>query len=562
MNQNVADECSYLTSQLIAYLGNKRSLLGFLKKVFKELESRFRIKVFLDPFAGSGAVSRLARTLGYRVLANDWEFYSSVINRCHLAVERRELDGLYVDRGGIDRVLDELNGLSDGVGYIGRHYAPRITGEADYRRERLFYTAENARRIDSARDRIEKWYPGFDLPQREATEKTILLAALLYESATHTNTSGVFKACHKGFGGHSRDALKRILEPIRLERPVLIDGQVRGEVHSVDAKSFVSSRSGDLCYLDPPYASHQYGSNYHLLNTIALWDKLVIDNGLRADGRLRNKAAIRKDWVKTRSAFCYRHSALDAMAELLDSIDARFLALSYNSDGIISLDELLVLLYRHGKVDLYSTDYVIYRGGKQSAHRRIHNAEFLLVVDRNGINSAASRQTLQRKLLERRVRGLLRQSFYPEKIEGRFTTEGQVRLVLGSRRIPMYSLYRFDLPSGLQTELIEGLLHSIAFADLSELRDNLVDCLCSNRKDEIGVLLRILQGTGDSRARHQLFTRVLWLLRKLAFRKHRESFFYCLGSIKNFLERETGSVENRQEDLLKICELAEARFKG
>ncbi len=58
------DNNPFLTKQLIAYIGNKRSLLGFLGTVFKDLENKQGKTVFSDPFAGSGAVARLARSTG------------------------------------------------------------------------------------------------------------------------------------------------------------------------------------------------------------------------------------------------------------------------------------------------------------------------------------------------------------------------------------------------------------------------------------------------------------------------------------------------------------------
>ena len=73
--------------------------------------------------------------------------------------------------------------------YISRHYAPRSTEKADWRTERLFYTRENALIIDAVRERIEEMYPG--TPEGAAfREKAVLIAALLYQAATHTNTSG------------------------------------------------------------------------------------------------------------------------------------------------------------------------------------------------------------------------------------------------------------------------------------------------------------------------------------------------------------------------------------
>ena len=86
----------YLTGQLIAYIGNKRALLGFLHGVFSRLsEGRGGpgTRTFLDPFAGSGAVSRLARMMGFSVAANDWEPYAYVINSCHVALSPSDVGG-------------------------------------------------------------------------------------------------------------------------------------------------------------------------------------------------------------------------------------------------------------------------------------------------------------------------------------------------------------------------------------------------------------------------------------------------------------------------------------
>ena len=81
----------YLSEQLIAYIGNKRALLPFLHGVFSAPPARSAREPFLDPFAGSGAVSRLARVMGFRVAANDWEPYSFVINSCHLVLTPSDL---------------------------------------------------------------------------------------------------------------------------------------------------------------------------------------------------------------------------------------------------------------------------------------------------------------------------------------------------------------------------------------------------------------------------------------------------------------------------------------
>ncbi len=246
----------YLTRQLIAYIGNKRSMLGFLYEIFKRLNEKHKIERFIDPFAGSGAVSRLAKVIGFETIANDWEFYSYLVNYCHIEINSNETDRMFLRRGGLEKVIEYLNTpsvLKDEDKYISKYYAPSDTVKSDYKKERLFYTAENALRIDTVRSRIEEWYPGFDLRKNDFKEKSLLLGSLLYKCATHTNTSGVFKAYHRGFGGFGRDALKRIMAAIKLDIPVLYDSAKKNRVYRMDAAAFLKRISGDLCYIDPPY---------------------------------------------------------------------------------------------------------------------------------------------------------------------------------------------------------------------------------------------------------------------------------------------------------------------
>ena len=135
MNRLIDFHHPYLTSQLIAYIGNKRALLRFLHDVFRGVAAqaegggtRAAAPVFLDPFAGSGAVSRLARLMGFSVAANDWETYSHAINSCHIALSAGEVSALFAPQGGLDLVLERLNNLPpppQEARYISRYYAPR-----------------------------------------------------------------------------------------------------------------------------------------------------------------------------------------------------------------------------------------------------------------------------------------------------------------------------------------------------------------------------------------------------------------------------------------------------
>ena len=44
------------------------------------------------------------------------------------------------------------------------------------------------------------------------------------------------------------------------------------QVYNEDSNRLIKEIEGDILYLDPPYNARQYGANYRLLNTIALYD--------------------------------------------------------------------------------------------------------------------------------------------------------------------------------------------------------------------------------------------------------------------------------------------------
>ncbi len=587
-------ENPYIKNQLIAYIGNKRRLLGFLGEVFSELADRCPgsgILRFGDCFSGSGSVSRLAKLMGFSVASNDWELYSKIINTVHIGLSVGELDGLFsaeksVNRrypGGFKELLCELNGLSqpaESERYISRFYAPQQTVSADYRYERLFYTSENALFIDAVRNRIEKWFPGWDLPAEDFTRKCALLAPLLYQAATHANTNGVFKAYHKGFGGHGGDALTRIMAPMKLQAPLLADAVSgrRYDVECTDAVEFAAAYTGrksfDICYLDPPYNQHQYGSNYFMLNTIALWDKPDVPMERDTDGKLRIKAGIRPDWTETKSGFCYRKTAPSELKRLLENIDARFIVLSYNTEGIIPFNELFEILNSSGKTEIFCRDYIIYRGGKQSLGRSNRNVEFQLVLSRKEQPGKSDREAVIRILLIRSVISLMNEAFVPARLIKEFSCiDGNVELVRSvsgktsgiSADTEMY--YRFiNIPE------IKNL-ESLSLSEIKRLHDKLEKCRCTDRREEASVLISMIRscsvgGNELTLGRYmRLWNSLFRIVRKFAFRKYRKTFEDVLIEIKRLVAEEeaAGKISNRKTLERKVCELekvAQLRFWG
>lgn len=373
----------YVFSQLIPYIGNKRKLLHLVEQAV--LRGGPPTGPFVDLFSGSTVVARWAKKAGYAVVANDWEPYSHEIALGTVVPNRPPR---FAKLGGALRAFESLNGTRPRPGYVAEHLCPADDDDPDPERERMFFTRSNGERIDAVRGRIDEWE---ETGRISRAERAYLLAALIYSVSYVSNTSGVFKAYHHGWGGKTGTALYRILSGLRLVPPLLFDnGSVnlafREDADLLAPRLFAACRGRpDVAYLDPPYNQHPYGSNYHLLNTITLWDKPVLDPRVVVDGEVREKAAIRKDWrTERRSAYNSRTEAADAFARLVEKIDARRILVSYSTDGNIPLPTLLEILASRGRLEVFAESYKRYRVSTPRMSPKARNVEIVAAVDTGG----------------------------------------------------------------------------------------------------------------------------------------------------------------------------------
>jgi len=398
----------FVFNQLIPYIGNKRKLLDLRAR--KEITCTLRTAitpgqavfhstcvqfislraligqalahtertpegVFFDAFAGTGVVSRMAKTLGYRVIANDWEPYAKAINNCYIAASAPPA---FARLGGYDNAIAALNALPPRIDWITDHLCPRDDAQHDVRVDRMFYMRKNGMRIDAIRPQIAEWR---QVGLIDELEQDCLLAPLLYQTCYTSNTSGVFKGFHNGWGGQTRTALYRIAGDLRLAPAVFHDNGMRNEVLCEDAQRAAERLRGTevtVAYLDPPYNQHPYGSNYHVLNSVSLWDKPVTSKSITP----RTKSAIRLDWrTERRSAYNYADEAASAYRKLLDTLGARYVLTSYSTDGTIRLGDLLAANAVRGRVRLEMKGYKRYRVSSQRFSEKPMNVEFIVVLD-------------------------------------------------------------------------------------------------------------------------------------------------------------------------------------
>ncbi|MEN6450189.1 MAG: DNA adenine methylase [Thermoguttaceae bacterium] len=384
----------YLFNQLIPYIGNKRKLLRLIHQAIERIGEPSLTRqhdggvggTFVDFFAGSGVVSRMAKMLGYRVVANDWEPYAEAINRCYIGCNRPPK---FARLGGYAEAIAALNALQPAAGWVTEHLCPRDDEHYDIKADRMFYMRRNGMRIDAIREQIAAWKTAGRISD---LEESCLLAPLVYQACYRSNTSGVFKGFHNGWGGQTRTALYRIATPLWLDVPVFWDNGQPNEVCREDAQSLARRLSGeeiDIAYLDPPYNQHPYGSNYHVLNSVVLWDKPALSRQITRG----TKAAIRLDWrTERRSAYNYRDEATAAYRGLLNTINARYILTSYSTDGTIPLADLLQANVDRGHVSLVMQGYKRYRVSSQRFSKKPMNVEFVVIVDTQRKSEASAAQ--------------------------------------------------------------------------------------------------------------------------------------------------------------------------
>ena len=379
----------YVFHQLIPYIGNKRKLLGLINQAAAKTEVP-PSGTFLDLFAGSGVVSRLAKKQGFRVISNDWEPYAQAINQCYIACNSAPA---FAHFGGYENAVAQLNAVRPVEDWVTRHLCPADDEHYDPEKERLFYTHSNGMILDAMRLQLERWQVNGVL---SISEFSCLLAPLLYQACYTSNTSGVFKGFHNGWGGQTKTALYRILSQFQIKPAVFHDNGQQNAVYQMDAVQLAQTlrddgETIDIAYLDPPYNQHPYGSNYHVLNTLTLWDRPPVTAQITG----RNKAAIRKDWrTERRSPYNHRAAAADAYHALLQTLNARYILTSYSTDGLIPLPSLVASCIQRGRTDVVSQQYKRYRVSAQRFSHKPVNIEFVLVVDTQRQHAGASAEQL------------------------------------------------------------------------------------------------------------------------------------------------------------------------
>ncbi len=350
------------------YIGSKLSLLDFLDESMSGVAGK-NSKTFCDLFAGTGAVGTHFKKKGYKVVANDNQYYSYVLNRHYVgnhqalkfnklakiipALARTEVS----DRPAL--VCEYLEKLPGKGGFIFNNYC--LGGTANTNQPRQYFSDENGRKCDAIRQRIENWHKERLIND---DEYYFLLTTLLEAIDKCANTASVYGAFLKKLKPSARKPL--VLKPAELS----INDQDH-QVFNEDTNELLNRVSGDILYLDPPYNQRQYATNYHLLETIAKYDnpKIYGKTGLR-------------DYHDQKSLYCSRKDVKAAFADLIARAKAKYIFLSYNDEGLMTLDDIKQIMSTRGRYGYFTRDYNRFRADsdKNRNYKSTKTTEYLHYV--------------------------------------------------------------------------------------------------------------------------------------------------------------------------------------
>ena len=354
------------------YIGSKYSLLQFLERGILGRVQPDGL-VFLDVFAGTGIVGWHFKQHGFRVVANDVQYYAYCLCRALVGINELPcfagvanelaLNGAAGSRfEAVESVLGYLNALEGEEGFIYRTYCPGGTRGSGF--ERQYFSDENGKRCDAIRTRIEDW--------REQTwvtedEYYYLLASLIDAADRVANTASVY-------GAFLKQIKKSAQRPLTLGKLSIVDGEAGNSVHNRNGDCLIEDVACDVLYMDPPYNQRQYCANYHVLETIARYDRPEVYGvtGLR-------------HCEDQKSDFCVKRRVMPAFERMVDRTSARHVFLSYNSEGLMQRDDILGVMERHGRVDLLTQDYARFRADSDRENR-VYKAdrveEYLFCLDK------------------------------------------------------------------------------------------------------------------------------------------------------------------------------------
>lgn len=318
------------------YIGCKTKLLTNIEQSIQE--NCPNVKSVCDIFSGTASVARHLKK-NYEITSNDLLYFSYVLQVATIenpsVPDFKKLHGAGISNPISyfnDMPIETMESLEKEKRLFQNTFSP--VGE------RMYFTEENALRIDYARNTLEDWRNNNLLTR---FEYFYLLACIIEGIPFVSNIAGTYGAFNKFWD-------KRAFKTYQLiDLPVNNNGLSNNSFNE-DGVELLKKIKGDLLYIDPPYNGRQYLPNYHVLETAAIYDATDF----------RGVTGQRPDEGK-KSDFCQKRKVLPAFEELISNANFEHIILSYNTEGLMSIDQIQDDMCRHCMPSSFKITKIPYR---------------------------------------------------------------------------------------------------------------------------------------------------------------------------------------------------------
>jgi len=344
----------------VRYIGCKKLLLKDIEKVIEDnIESA---ESFCDIFSGTVSVANYFKPK-YKIISNDMLNFSYCIQKG--TIENSEIPTFKIlnKNTGIKNPIEYFNSvdnkecekLSKEKRFCQNNYSPKGN--------RMYMTDTNALKIDFVRNKINDWYQKRFI----STNEYYYLVAVLVEAVPFvSNIAGTYGAYNKWWD-------KRALNEIEFKNIEIINNHKNNIAYNQDGNDLITSISGDILYIDPPYNSRQYSPNYHVLETIALYD----------NPKLKGVTG-QRDYNHKKSLYCSKSTVTKTFEELIHNAKFKHIILSYSNEGLMNLSDIENILKKYGIPEtfkMYEIPYRRFKSRKTNSTKQLK--ELLFYVRKN-----------------------------------------------------------------------------------------------------------------------------------------------------------------------------------
>ncbi len=335
------------------FIGNKTRLLDEIEIFIKE-NIKDKNTVFCDLFAGTGSVGTRFKEK-YKIISNDYLYFSYILSCAYIENSIKPK----FKKLGFDPIdfFNKTKRVKKGFFY--KNYSPKIS-------KRMYFSDENALKIDFIRSEIEKWKKEGKILDKEYK---YLLAVLIESVSKVANIAGVYGSFLKIWDPRAKKAL--IIEDLKLKK-----GKYKNISYNKNASDLIKKIKGDVLYIDPPYTKNEYSTQYHVLETLAKWDnpKVTGITGTRPN--------------KEKSDFSHEYKVLIEFEKIIANANFKYIVLSYSDKGLMKKAYIEKILKKYAIDGEYNFQVLNYR--KYANHRTSQHdqpvGEYLFFIKKKQTN--------------------------------------------------------------------------------------------------------------------------------------------------------------------------------